>query len=185
MIQYYVANELNDYIQSKSYKQFSALVKNLPKPVPVSEWMNIGGQLIPQKHVEQLLVNIENNKISSWNEVHSFYETESLQYQSLKLQQAISMYKSIFGVDLLLANKTEWKELLMAGIETKEWIYQRIVHSREKDYTNPFRQMVFEDPATMDAVVGKFEENSFIIQEDQDNKKYKKQVQQILKNYSL
>lgn len=183
MIEFYVANELIQFTENSSYKQFGTLVKHLPNALPLNEWTNVGGQLIPTKHVENLLQSIENNKISTWDEVHAFYAEEAKSYHTLKLQQALSVYKQLFGINLLEGNKEDWKTLMNQALETKEWIYNMIYQSREKDYTNPFRQMVFEDPATMDAVVGKFDENAFILQEEADLKKYKKTVQQILKKF--
>ena len=41
-------------------------------------------------------------------------------------------------------------------------INRRIKITRTKDYTNPFRKMVFENEAEMNAVIGSLESNSFI-----------------------
>ncbi|WP_126970697.1 DUF4954 family protein [Gynurincola endophyticus] len=185
MVEFYTAKEIISFIEQYGYKQFATLVKHLPASAPLSEWVNVGGQLIPGKHLDTLLHSIETGKVNSWNQVHAFYEAEARDYSTLKLQQALHVYKLISGISLSEGKKEDWKNLLQNAILTKEWIYQMIYQSREKDYTSPFRQMVYTDPATMDAVIGKFEENTFILQEEVEFKKFKKEVQQILKKFNL
>ena len=60
-----------------------------------------------------------------------------------------------------------------------------IYDSRAKDYTNPFRKMVYETEAEMDIVTGKLEENSFILQQQEELKTTKARVQKILKGFKL
>jgi hypothetical protein len=57
--------------------------------------------------------------------------------------------------------------------------------SREKDYTNSFRKMVYENDAEMEAVTGKFAENSFIQQQQTELKVVKKAVHQLMKTFQL
>lgn len=185
MIEFYIANEIISFTENNSYKQFATLLKHLPTASAIIDWTNVGGQLIPTKHLDTMLENIEKGKINSWEAIHEFYEEESKQYQQLKLQQALYIYKQIFSINLAEGKKADWNQLLQSAQTTKEWIFEQISVSREKDYTNPFRQMVYDDPSTMDAVVGKFEDNSFIIQEEADLKKYKKTIQTIKKKFNL
>jgi hypothetical protein len=63
----------------------------------------------------------------------------------------------------------EWLERYQA---IKEEITIKIKSSREKDYTNPFRKMVYENQAEMDAIVGDLNDNSFIIQQFEEQKQF-------------
>ena len=56
-----------------------------------------------------------------------------------------------------------------------------IYESREKDYTNPFRKMVYETKKEMDKVIGKIEDNTFIQQQLGDLDKFKKRVKDVIK----
>ena len=47
-------------------------------------------------------------------------------------------------------------------METARFIFQGILDSRRKDYENPFRNSVYDSRAERDAVIGPFEENTFI-----------------------
>ena len=61
----------------------------------------------------------------------------------------------------------------------KEEITQKIKSSREKDYTNPFRKMVYQNQAEMDAIVGDLNDNSFIAKQIEDQK----QLNQLIKEF--
>ena len=48
------------------------------------------------------------------------------------------------------------------SITTKTWMGKGIYTSRAKDYSNPFRKMVYESNDEMNAVIGRLEDNQFI-----------------------
>ena len=60
-----------------------------------------------------------------------------------------------------------------------------IASSRAKDYTNPFRKMVYETEAEMEAVTGKLNENSFILQQQEELITTKATVQKLIKQFKL
>ena len=62
---------------------------------------------------------------------------------------------------------------------------EHIYKSREKDYLNPFRLMVYGNEKEMDKVVGSLADNPFILQEQSSFDRYKKQVSKILKSFGL
>jgi len=44
-------------------------------------------------------------------------------------------------------------------------IYEKkIIHSRKKDYTDPYRKLVYDNDNEMNEVLGKFENNEFLIE---------------------
>jgi hypothetical protein len=58
-----------------------------------------------------------------------------------------------------------------------------IYESREKDYKNPFRKMVYETKEEMDAVVGKIEDNHFIKDQFKELESFKRTVKNLMKNF--
>jgi len=73
------------------------------------------------------------------------------------------------------------RQLLEESIAIKEKLTQEIYASRAKDYSNPFRKMVYESTEEMNAVVGRLQDNSFIRQEKEALKKYRREVAEVLK----
>jgi 23S rRNA maturation mini-RNase III len=130
-------------------------------------WTNIGGQLIPQKNVDGLLTKIKNNSITSWDEVHAFYEAESEKYISRKDNHAIQCLEALTGKPLSKLTVAQLINWLDTYLEIKTDITARIQNTRAKDYSNPFRKMVYESEAEMNAVVGALNDNGFI--NDQNN----------------
>jgi len=82
-------------------------------------------------------------------------------------------------------DKAALKQLLQQAIYTKEWMVKGIYDSRAKDYTNPFRKMVYENRNEMDMVTGNLEKNGFIRQEQENLIEFKKTIQRIMKQFKL
>ena len=55
--------------------------------------------------------------------------------------------------------------------------------SRAKDYTNPFRKMVYETKEEMEAVVGKIEDNQFIQDQFAELEVFKKTVKSLIRKF--
>jgi len=125
-------------------------------------WTNIGGQLIPQKNVDGLLNKIKNNTITSWDQVHSFYEAESEKYLSRKDNHALQCLEALTGKPLSKLTAAQFTNWLDSYLEIKTDITKRIQNTRAKDYSNPFRKMVYESEAEMNSVVGALNDNGFI-----------------------
>jgi hypothetical protein len=53
--------------------------------------------------------------------------------------------------------------------------------SKAKDFINPYRKMVYDTTAEMNAVIGKLEDNSFIKDQVAELKSFKKEIAAIKK----
>ncbi len=71
------------------------------------------------------------------------------------------------------------------AIGTREWIFQNIYNSREKDYTSEFRKMVYDTDAEMNEVLGKLEDNVFIEQQRTALIKEKETIQKLISDLKL
>ena len=79
----------------------------------------------------------------------------------------------------------QFRNLLNQTIATKEWMTRGIYDSRAKDYTNPFRKMVYENIEEMNAVVGSLDHNGFINDEIAALKFFKKELNDLGKKFKL
>lgn len=176
IIRYYGIEKLIHFIMTTGTKKISEIKKSIPATASRSQWINIGGQLIPAVTFEKLRDNIHIGKVKSWNDIHHFYGVQSLQYPEQKLKHAIASLIEIGALTKKDFDKSKLKELITEALESKKWILEGIISSRKKDYTNPFRKMVFENEAEMDKVVGKFSENSFIKLKEEELIDYQKKL---------
>lgn len=185
LISYYAVQQLNDFVEKEKITSTTNLLEKLPTRVTLTKWKNIGGQLIQETAVEKLLSQITNNRIKSWDDVHSFYQAHADTYQHDKLVHAMAALRQVNGTNLKKITDGCLKMLFQQSIITREWMVKGIYDSRAKDYSNPFRQMVYENSSEMNAVVGKLENNSFIKKEMSELKAYKTAIQHKLKKLNL
>jgi len=162
LIQYYAVSQMLLHIQNNKFTDFDAFKKTLATKLMRAEWMNIGSQLIKKSSVRKLLDGIKLGKIKSWDEVHDVYTLEGKRYADDKLQHAYTALLEILNITSKQFTPALFKTLLQQAIETRTWMCKGIYEAREKDYSNPFRKMVYETNEEMNNVIGSLEDNSFI-----------------------
>lgn len=193
LIAYYATTRILDFIRQHPVKNYETLLEALPASTPFHRWVNAGGQLIRESELLKMIAQIHAGKIRDWGQVHQFYIRQGEQYAADKLVHALAALKQIGGLSpkqtpgpsLRKMGKAGFAALLRQSIATREWMTKEIYTSRAKDYTNPFRKMVYDSPEEMNAVVGRLQDNGFIRQEKEAAKKYRKEVEQILQQFGL
>ncbi len=185
LIAYYAATLLLSHIKKGKIASFEDLLKSLPASPALTPWVNVGGQLIRSGELDKLIGQIENGKIRTWNEIHDFYRRQGEQYPADKLRHALAALRQLTGSTLRKAGPKGFANLLRQAIATRNWMANEIYATREKDYSNPFRQMVYESDQEMNAVIGRLEDNSFIRQEKEAAAKYKKEIEKVLRKFGL
>jgi hypothetical protein len=185
LIQYYGVMQIFNHLTTKKISNFEQLKKSLSAKIQRSQWLNIGGQLIQKDEVEKLKRNTVSGKVKNWDEVHNFYRQQGDFYDTDKLNHAYTSLLEILGITPKQFTPTLFKELLQKAITTKEWMCKGIYDSRAKDYSNPFRKMVYETNTEMNNVIGKLEDNSFIQEQLAALDAFKKQVKTAIKKLSL
>ncbi|MBK7557034.1 MAG: DUF4954 family protein [Chitinophagaceae bacterium] len=179
LVRYYGTMEiLNHFLQNKM-ADFGTLKKSLSAKIQRSEWLNIGGQLIQKTEVDNLKRNIKSGKLKSWVELHDFYRQQGIAYTGDKLNHAYTSLLEILNITPKQFTPVLLKVLLKQALDTKEWMCKGIFDSRAKDYSNPFRKMIYDTTEEMDNVLGRLEDNSFIQQQLADLELMKKQVKAV------
>ncbi len=181
---YYAGSLLTTFISENKIKSIDELVSSLPKAV-LSDWQNVGGQLIRTEELDKTLDKIRSGKIKGWDDIHKLYLNQSKNYETEKLSHALAALKKVSGLSISKARSQALKDLLHNSMNTRQWMVDNIHNSREKDYINPFRMMVYENEKEMDKVVGSLNDNPFILQEQDALKAYKRKVNKIIKDFKL
>ena len=185
MITWYGVSHLLAYIRESGITSFAGLTARLPAATKRNEWLNVGGQLMPVTDVQALKDRIRSGKIHSWDMVHEYYAKQGAQYTKEKRKHALASLSEITGISLKKMNTHQFSSLLNTAIATREWMAKGIADARAKDYANPFRKMVYESFAEMNAVLGKLEDNSFIKQQVSDLQAFKKEIAALKKKFRL
>lgn len=178
IIKYYGALQMAEECNRQGVEQFLGGLSSLTGGRAVFE--NIGGQLIPIDEVKRLLEQIKTGEIQSWDEVHQRYHGWSRLYLFNKFQHALSSLAEISERPIESWDRAFVQECLHESMATKKWIYRQIHQSRAKDYDCDFKQMLYNSYEEMEAVVGKLEENTFILQQKTELETYQAKVEAVI-----
>ncbi|MGV3527468.1 MAG: DUF4954 family protein [Flavisolibacter sp.] len=168
MVTYYGITQLLSLVEAEKLQSPDELPAHLPGRPVRQPWVNVGGQLIPQSSLDEFIDSIHTEKISTWDEVHEWYKKEGSEYAAFKLQHAYASLLEITGTAHGELTSEKLGDLVQHAIATKEWMVENISQSRAKDYENPYRRMVYENDAEMEAVLGKLQDNTFILQQQEE-----------------
>jgi hypothetical protein len=181
LITYHAANQLLRLMREEDVDSYAGLLELIPASLPLQGWVNVGGQLIRESQLQQLTKQIHSGKIKNWDQVHLFYTRQGEQYFFDRVVHALAALKAVTGYSLRRGGPAGLRQLLEESVVIKERLTGEIYASRAKDYSNPFRKMVYETTEEMNAVVGRLQDNSFIRQEKEALKKYRREVAEVIK----
>ena len=130
--------------------------RTLPSPTlgegeRVREWVNLGGQLVPQHSVDELIRQIETGEVDSWEAVHECFNKWWNDYE---LQSKVHAYHIL--CDLCQCRSIDaalWQNLLQRFDTIKAYVADQVRITRQKDADNLFRQMTYRNDAEMKAVL--------------------------------
>ena len=185
LIIYYGATQLLEHIKKNNFTSFEDLKKSISTKITRSKWINIGGQLMKATDVERLKQQIKTGKIQSWEQIHNGYKKLGADYPHDKLEHAYTSLLEVLNITSKQFTANTFKNVLQNAVTLKEWMCKGIYESREKDYINPFRKMVYDTKKEMDKVIGKIEDNTFIQQQLKDLDIYKKEAKNVLNTLHL
>ncbi|HUZ60023.1 MAG TPA: DUF4954 family protein [Hanamia sp.] len=183
LISYYGTIQLINHIKENKFSSFEEMKKSIPVKIARNDWKNIGGQLIPSTDVEKLKNKIKGNKINSWKEVHDFYRLSGEEYEKNKMIHAYTSLLEIENITSKQFTREYFNNVLQRSVVTKTWMSKGIYESRAKDYSNPFRKMIYANKAEMDTVIGKIEDNHFIQDQLKELESFNKIVKGLIKKF--
>lgn len=168
-ITYYAFDLIIDHCRNNSDIKTAELLQLLSKPSLKQTFENVGGQMIPTLELNQLKERIVSYEVISWQQVHEFFVAQGKAYSGQKLNHAIASLKELHHNQPF--DESFLKAMLSGYLDFRKYLLSEIRNSRQKDYDNPFRQMLYTDKKEMEAVIGKFEKTPFILQQQEKLKK--------------
>jgi hypothetical protein len=185
LIAYYGITQLLELIKQSNSNSMETLIAAIPSKLQREEWQNVGGQLMTTKTIDDFRNKVRKGTIRCWDEVHAFYTAEGEKYPAQKVKHALASLCEINTISLKKMDSNMLASLLNEALSTKEWISGSIFSSREKDYSNPFRQMVYESVDEMNKVIGSIEDNSFIKYQQAELVAFTKEINALKKKWKL
>lgn len=178
LIRYYGTLQLVECMETEENYSLGYHTKKLAN-AKREHFVNLGGQLMPYSSLQDLIKQTKNEKIDSWDDVHSYYHACSADYLRQKRAHAFASLTEIMGIQPGSLTVSKFKSLLKDALKTRRWMVANIRSSREKDYESPFRQMVYESRAEMEKVIGKLNDNTFILSQEAELSAFEKNIQRL------
>lgn len=164
MLHYYAVKNLMKFMDSHPFKAMADAL-NYPR---VTDWVNLGGQLVTGFDLDKLRSDIGNEKLKNWDDIHQRYDELWDRYPLDKQKHAYACLCILYGVPAV--TKDCWLNALDKMIELQQFINDQVYITRKKDYDNKFRQITFRNQDEMNAALGTIEQNSFIVEVGRETK---------------
>jgi hypothetical protein len=185
MLLFYGLRALIELMEEKECSSLPQLRQSIPSLPGNTTWHNIGGQLMSEKSVQELLRKIRTRSIRSWEGVHSFYQQKGESYYAEKQAHALSVLQKMTGVTLINLSTDSLNDWLDSAIKIQRSITGSIRSSRMKDYENPYRQMLYSNEAEMLAVLGDPNDNSFLREQERISRQFAATIRRISRRMKL
>jgi hypothetical protein len=162
---YFAVKTLVDYFRpeaEKGMRELAEAARGLAAQPPYESWINIGGQIVPKAALDELKRDIAAGALDSWEAVHARYDGLWKAYPGQKARYALLVLEKLFGLDAKKLSAEALRDIVAGSAATFASIRDTAFASRKKDYEDPFRKMTYENDAEMIAVLGRFDDNSFL-----------------------
>lgn len=180
---YYATRTLMEYCQKQNDEFIEQDILNEIYKIPLfTSWENVGGQIIPTEKIQQLFERIKNNEINSWDEIHEFYNECNNHYNEYKARYAIYILEQLYSRKIKEFTTEVYKDIKTDVSAVSNEIYQATVKSREKDYEDYYRTMVYRNKEEMDCVIGTIDNNSFIKKLKKSTVEFEKNINELFKH---
>ena len=129
-----------------------------------TSWVNAGGQVLPQERVQELFSSIKDGSVSSWQQVHAFYDACQEAYCDYKARYALYILEQLYTLPINLFSADIFDDIAKDVAYVAMNMLESSISSREKDYTDFFRSITFRNTGEREAVLGTLSDNSFLQQ---------------------
>ena len=149
-----------DMLVYYAMKALQPLFENNPAEPPametstprVTNWVNIGGQLIAEEDMKQLIADIESGALKSWQEIHQRFDQLWQRYPEQKQLHAYQVLCHLSQKRSLDA--AEWGRYQADYRRILQYVADQKILSRKKDSQNEYRNMTYWNDAERNAVLG-------------------------------
>lgn len=183
VMKYFAVKVLMDYCDKKSVVLSKNVLSEIYSMPLFVSWENVGGQVIPAEKVKTLLQGINEGILSSWEEVHDFYDKCNDSYLADKARYAIYLLEYLYSKPLFDFTADIYRNILLDVGDVSTFIYESSVESRKKDYQDDFRKITYRNEDEMISVVGKLEENDFLIELKAETEKFNDKLKNFFSDF--
>jgi hypothetical protein len=183
IVKFFAVRTLCEYCQRNGKESLSPNDIKLISEMPLySEWVNVGGQIIPRDRLEQLFVLIKQESVNTWGEIHAYYDECQAQYENYKVAYALNLLEKLYSRPISEFTKEIYEDIVAGSKITNIKRFDETLISRMKDFDDEFRMQTFNNAREMNAVLGSITDNEFILEMRENTQNFEKSVSNIFDN---
>ena len=172
---------------------FAAFVKAAETPAPgapaestgnggtagrVTEWVNLGGQIVPAFRVDELRRDIREERLTTWEAIHARYDDMAAAYEEDRFRHAWAALGE-YAPGGPPVNRAAFDASCAEALRLSGWIKDQVFVSRAKDFHDPFRGITYRNREEMEEVAGRVEDNSFVRLAEERHRNFAKETGEI------
>jgi hypothetical protein len=182
IVKYFAARTIVEYCISLKKETLTHEVIERLRELPLyTSWQNVGGQIIPQDKVNELLELVKNGTIANWEGVHHFYDTCELSYPQYKVRYALYLLEQLYSRPIEEFTSDIYQNIIADVTVVSSDMYTSSISCREKDYTDYYRKMTYRNTNEMTAVLGSLKDNSFLHRLRADTEKFNNDLSSVFR----
>lgn len=178
LIEWFSVTTLAEYDKSSIFNALST-----PFKTEDTQWVNAGGQIMRKCDAQKIVSTItDDNSITYWNQIHEIYADVQNEYSQIRLKYAIN---SLFRLQEKPIEKTvaSLSQLIEKYVSSIDIICELTRKSRMKDFTDPFRTMVYDSHEEAVSVLGTIDDDSVLKNLATESTELKSRISKILNQF--
>ncbi|MBO4639339.1 MAG: DUF4954 family protein [Treponema sp.] len=182
IVKYFATRSLMEYCKSVGGEYLTLeLIKKIRELPLYTEWECVGGQIIPSQKVQELFAKIKDGSIDDWEAVHAYYNECQAEYEKFKVRYALYLLEKLYSRPIEDFTFDLYRNISDDVTVCAYDIYNAAFGSREKDYTDYYRNMTYRNKKEMDAVIGPLQDNSFLTGLRKDTAAFTAEIKELFK----
>ena len=162
MLRWYAVCGIMAFLEERPLAGFAEAAAELEAP-RVTDWVNLGGQIVPAYKVDALRSRIGEGEITSWDAVHAAYDDFAAEYSLDVARHSWATLRELRASEGTAAlDQAAFIAEMRNAETTRAYITEQVRVSRTKDFQDPFKRATYRNSAEAEAVLGTPEANSFI-----------------------
>ncbi|MBO6218145.1 MAG: DUF4954 family protein [Treponema sp.] len=180
IVKYFAVRTLCDYCDRNGKERLSSEdIFKISKMPLFSEWVNVGGQIIPELRLSQLFELIKEQTADTWGKVHDYYDGCQEQYEDFKVAYALNLLEKLYSRPISDFNRRIFDGIIEDVLFANQDMYNATLISRMKDFDDEFRMNTFRNAREMDAVLGGITDNEFILEMKESTSVFEEKVRSL------
>lgn len=182
ILKYFAVSALIDWCKIENIESLTHENLEQIEKIPLyKHWMNVGGQIIASEKIDELFGKIKSGEIVNWKQVHAFYDDCQSHYAEYKASYALFILESLYSRPMKKFTPEIFFDITQDVAVVSLNMLESSISSRDKDYTDFFRNITFRNDAERDAVLGTIKDNSFLAELRSSTYEFNSSLEKIFK----